>query len=128
MRVLAAEDNKTNRLVFSKMLKNADIDLTFAENGIEAVDLYESLKPDLVFMDISMPLMDGKEATGKIREVEATSGKHVPIIAMTAHAMQGDAEAILEAGLDYYLTKPLKKKDILEKLSELSPEGVAPPV
>lgn len=128
MRVLAAEDNKTNRLVFSKMLKNADIDLTFAENGIEAVDLYKSLAPDVVFMDISMPRMDGKEATGKIREVETNSGKHVPIIAMTAHAMQGDAEAILEAGLDYYLTKPLKKKDILERLSELAPEGVAPPV
>ena len=89
MRVLAAEDNKTNQLVFRKMVKALDIDLKFAGNGREAVELYQSFEPDLVFMDISMPEMDGKEATRAIRTLEAESGKHVPVLALTAHAMGG---------------------------------------
>lgn len=71
VRVLAAEDNKTNRLVFSKMVQGLDIDLQFAENGEEAVQLFQSFTPDVIFMDISMPGMDGKEATQAIRAMEA---------------------------------------------------------
>ncbi len=112
MRVLAAEDNRTNRLVFSKMVKTLNIDLKFATDGKEAVTLYQSFEPDVVFMDISMPGMDGKQATGAIRTLEATSGKHVPIIAMTAHALPDDDKSILKAGLDHYMTKPLRKADI----------------
>ncbi len=126
LRVLAAEDNKTNQLVFSKMLKNLDIDLAFAGNGIEAVELYQSFKPDLVFMDISMPKKDGKEATQDIRELEKTSGTHVPIIAMTAHAMAGDQEAIIAAGLDHYLTKPLKKALVVDQITGLAVDDVRP--
>ncbi|MEO3413408.1 response regulator [Roseovarius sp. CAU 1744] len=128
MRVLAAEDNKTNRLVYSKMVKALNIDLKFAENGIEAVELYQSFDPDVVFMDISMPEMDGKEATGKIREIEAGTGRHVPIVAMTAHAMGGDQEGILAAGLDFYLTKPLKKPAIIERISEACPVDACDPL
>ena len=128
MRVLAAEDNKTNRLVFSKMLKACDIDLEFAENGVEAVEKFESFAPDVVFMDVSMPEMDGKEATRRIREVEHGTGKHTPIIAMTAHAMDGDEEGILASGMDYYLTKPLRKPAILERLAAAQVEGTVPPV
>ncbi|WP_299845398.1 response regulator [uncultured Roseovarius sp.] len=128
MRVLAAEDNKTNRLVYTKMVKALDIDLQFAENGIEAVELYQSFDPDIVFMDISMPQMDGKEATQKIREVEQTTGKRVPVVAMTAHAMDGDQDGILAAGLDFYLTKPLKKKAIIERISEAQPTSARDPV
>ncbi len=128
MRVLAAEDNKTNRLVFSKMLKEADIDLTFAENGAQAVDLFQSVQPDLIFMDISMPEMDGKQAAQAIRDLEQQTGAHVPIVAMTAHAMDGDADSILAAGIDFYLTKPLRKGDLYERLCAAATEGMKAPL
>ena len=130
MRVLAAEDNKTNRLVFSKMVKALDIELEFAENGTRAVELFETFQPDIVFMDISMPGMDGKEATGHIRASEAATGAgaRVPIVAMTAHAMDGDEDGILQAGLDHYLTKPLRKAAILEQIRAARPEGTRDPV
>ncbi|MEI4234066.1 response regulator [Roseovarius sp. D22-M7] len=128
MRVLAAEDNKTNRLVFSKMVKTLDIDLKFAENGREAVELFQSFDPDVIFMDISMPEMDGKQAATAIREIEAATGAHVPIVAMTAHAMQGDDAEILAAGLDHYLTKPLRKEAITAHITEARPACTRPPV
>ena len=123
MRVLTAEDNRTNQLVFQKMVKDIDIELVFANNGREAVELFQSYKPDLIFMDISMPEMDGKEAARAIRAL----GSRVPIIAMTAHAMEGDAEAILAAGIDRYLTKPLRKAMIEAALSEFCPDETRPP-
>jgi CheY-like chemotaxis protein len=128
MRVLAAEDNKTNRLVFKKMVKDLDIDLRFAENGREAIELHESFEPDLIFMDISMPEVDGKEATRTIRAREAETGAHVTIVALTAHAMGGDAEEILAAGLDHYMTKPLRKGAIHERILEHCPPDAHPPV
>ncbi|MDZ7711457.1 MAG: response regulator [Roseovarius sp.] len=127
MRVLAAEDNKTNRLVFSKMVQALDIDITFAGNGREAVALYQSMAPDIVFMDISMPEMDGKEASRTIREIEAETGDHVPIVAMTAHAMTGDGADILAAGLDHYLTKPLNRAAIVERISAAATPEMRPP-
>jgi len=128
MRVLAAEDNKTNQLVLRKMMKTLDVDLVFANNGIEAVELYQSYAPDIVFMDISMPEMDGKEATKNIRLLEAASGAHVPIVAMTAHAMDSDKMEILAAGLDHYLTKPLRKAAIQKHVIETCPDGARPPL
>ncbi|MEP2029637.1 MAG: response regulator [Paracoccaceae bacterium] len=128
MRVLAAEDNKTNQLVFRKMVKQLDIDLKFAGNGIEAVEAFQSFAPDMIFMDISMPKMDGKEATREIRKLEAESGGHIPIVALTAHAMDGDEQGILAAGLDHYLTKPLRKAAIYGKIAELCPSNAIPPV
>jgi len=127
MRILAAEDNRTNRLVFSRMIKNLDIELRFAENGAEAVTLYREFDPDIVFMDISMPGKDGKEATGEIRAIEADTGVHVTVVAMTAHAMDGDSEGILAAGLDHYLTKPLKKAAIIERIAAARPEAARDP-
>lgn len=126
MRVLAAEDNRTNQLVFRKMVKDLSIDLQFANNGLEAVDLFKSFAPDLIFMDISMPKMDGKEATQTIRQLEAETGGHVQIVALTAHAMDGDSEGILAAGLDKYLTKPLKKALIHDEISTHCPDEAAP--
>lgn len=126
MRVLAAEDNRTNRLVFRKMVKTLNIALEFATNGEEAVEMYQSFKPDIVFMDISMPRMDGKQATTHIRQIEAHSGKHVPVIAMTAHAMPDDDKSILEAGLDHYLTKPLRRAEIEARIFKAQPEGTLP--
>ena len=129
MRVLAAEDNKTNRLVFSKLVKALDIELEFATNGHEAVELYKSFRPDLIFMDISMPGMDGKEATRTIRALEqAAGGKHTRIVALTAHAMTGDGQEILSHGLDAHLTKPLKKPLIIAEIEAACPEEARPPM
>ncbi|GLQ28544.1 response regulator [Sulfitobacter pacificus] len=114
MRILAAEDNKTNQLVFRKMIKDLNVDLTFAGNGEEALRLFQDIAPDLVFMDISMPKMDGKEATSAIRASEV--GTPTPIIALTAHAMDGDDAGILAAGLDKYLTKPLRRALIMQEI------------
>lgn len=127
MRVLVAEDNRTNQLVFGKMVRDVPIDLVFAQNGREAVAMWRELRPDLVFMDISMPEMDGREATRAIRAEEAGQG-HVPILALTAHAMEGDAEGILAAGLDRHLTKPLRKPVIVGALAEFCPPDAVPVV
>ena len=121
MRILAAEDNKTNQLVFGKMIKNLDIDLKFANNGREAIECYESFDPDLIFMDISMPEVDAKEATRAIRALELNSNRHIPIIALTAHAMAGDDQEILAAGLDHYMTKPLRKAAIIDQILSKTP-------
>ncbi len=126
MRVLAAEDNRTNQLVFRKMVRDMAIDLTFAGNGVEAVEMYRTLDPDMIFMDISMPEMDGKDAARAIRTMEAGTGRHVPIVALTAHAMDGDADDILAAGIDRYLTKPLRRTAIMEALTmHLPPDAMA---
>ncbi|NTT84487.1 hybrid sensor histidine kinase/response regulator [Tabrizicola fusiformis] len=125
MRVLAAEDNRTNQLVFQKMVRETGIELTFAGNGREAVELYRAVAPDLVFMDISMPEMDGRDAARAIRKLEA-GRRHVPIVALTAHAMEGDAESILAAGIDRYMTKPLRKGAILDILAEFCPDEAHP--
>ncbi len=126
MRILAAEDNKTNQLVFRKMIKDLDVDLRFAANGQEAVSLYQDSTPDIVFMDISMPIMDGKEATQAIRALEEGTGRHIPIVALTAHAMEGDGAGIMAAGLDHYLTKPLRKPEILERIEDAHTDTMRP--
>ena len=129
MRVLAAEDNRTNRFVFEKMLKDLDIDLIFAVNGLEAIEMFSDTRPDIFFTDISMPKMDGKEATRRIRAIEAENGlAPCPIIAITAHAMDGDADEILEAGVDHYLTKPLKKQQLIAHILDAQPLEALPAV
>ncbi|MGL6212067.1 MAG: response regulator, partial [Paracoccaceae bacterium] len=125
MRVLTAEDNRTNQLVFQKMTRDLDVELVFANNGREAVELWQSFKPDLIFMDISMPEMDGREATRAIRAMEAGAA-HVPVVALTAHAMDGDGDSILAAGIDHYLTKPLRKAALIEVLLAHLPVDARP--
>ena len=128
MRVLSAEDNRTNQLVFAKMVKDLDIDLAFANDGHEAVAMAQDFAPDMIFMDISMPGMDGREATRAIRAREGETGAaRVPIVALTAHAMDGDAEDILAAGLEHYLTKPLRRAAIHERILAHVPQGVRAP-
>lgn len=126
LRVLAVEDNKTNQLVLNKMLNHLDLDLRFASNGEEAVALFHTFQPDLIFMDISMPIMDGKDATRAIRALEGPLGTRTPIIALTAHAMDGDDAAILEAGLDHYLSKPLRRDALITHIEAIRPQGVRP--
>ncbi len=125
MRLLCAEDNRTNQLVFQKMMRDLDVDLMFASNGREAVEAFQTYQPDLIFMDISMPEMDGREAASAIRILEA-GRTHVPIVALTAHAMEGDGDSILAAGIDQYLTKPLRKAALIETLQTHCPPEARP--
>ncbi|EBA08442.1 hybrid sensor histidine kinase/response regulator [Sagittula stellata] len=118
--ILVAEDNKTNQLVMRKMTKDFPVALRFANNGVEAVDAFRDQRPDLIFMDISMPRMDGKQATREIRRLE-DGAPPVPIVAVTAHAMDGDRESILEAGLTDYLTKPLRKSELAAMIDTYAP-------
>ena len=122
LRVLYAEDNRTNRIVFEKFLKPLDIELHFAEDGREAVEKFLELRPDIVFMDVSMPRMDGREATRHIRSMP--EGRETPIIALTAHALQEEIERILAAGMNAMLTKPLRKAELLQALQDHAPVGI----
>jgi signal transduction histidine kinase/ActR/RegA family two-component response regulator len=124
-RLLAAEDNKTNQLVFKSMLKGLDLELELVNDGAELVAAYKANPPDLIMTDISMPGMDGLEAARLIRAEETARGlPRVHMIAMTAHALEGDRERILEAGIDDYITKPLKKPVIHEKITKAPKPGV----
>jgi len=127
MRVLAAEDNKTNQLVLQKMLAPLNIVLQIVENGQSAVAAYDSFHPDLIFMDISMPVMDGKEATRAIRAREAGLGKRVPIVALTANSPDDQDPELMHAGLDAALSKPLRKEVLTARIAALCPRDAAPP-
>ena len=107
LRILLAEDNRVNRVVATRMLEKAGHTVVAATNGVEAISMLALESFDLILMDVQMPEMDGFTASGKIRESEKLSGSHIPIIAMTAHAMSGDRERCLDAGMDGYLSKPV---------------------
>jgi len=123
--VLVAEDNEVNRLVMSHILRNGGYSFEMASNGREAVELYQRLQPRLVLMDVSMPEMNGYEATAAIRELESTSGGRVPIIGVTAHAVKGDREECIEAGMDDYVTKPVSPERLAKKIQEYLVESAA---
>jgi CheY-like chemotaxis protein len=119
--LLVAEDNRTNQLVVKTMLKGANVNLTFADDGAEAVKLYQELQPDMIFMDMSMPEMDGVEAAKWIRDLEAETGKsECPIVALTANAMVQDRERCEAAGMNDFLAKPIKKAQLLGALNKWS--------
>lgn len=122
MLVLVAEDNKTNRFLISKYLKDLPIDVHFAHDGREAVENAKELSLDLIFMDTSMPEMDGLGATKHIRAQQQVQPR---IIALTANAFANDRKACFDAGMDDFLAKPVKKADLLLKLAELSAEMAA---
>ena len=107
LNILVAEDNPVNQRVATAMLKRRGHRISVAVNGAEAVRMAAAEAFDVVFMDVQMPEMDGLEATQAIRRAEAGSGHRLPVIAMTAHAMNGDRERCLAAGMDDYLTKPV---------------------
>jgi signal transduction histidine kinase/DNA-binding response OmpR family regulator len=126
--IILAEDNSINQRLGSMLLKKMGQEVHLAENGRQAVELWQQQGADLIFMDVQMPEMDGLEATGAIRRLEAQAGnRRVPIVALTAHAMKGDREQCLHAGMDDYLTKPLDPAEIREMLRRylLTPEVTA---
>ncbi|MDD5456887.1 MAG: response regulator [Candidatus Margulisbacteria bacterium] len=110
--ILLVEDHPINQKMGMKMLEKNGYLVSLAPNGVEAVDLCREKNYDIVLMDVQMPVMDGVKATQIIREYEKQTGQHVPIIAVTANAMKGDREKYLEAGMDDYIAKPIRREDL----------------
>ncbi|MCX5833586.1 MAG: response regulator, partial [Deltaproteobacteria bacterium] len=123
--VLIVEDNLLNQKLALRMLEKLGCRADLAGNGRDAVRMIEKNGYDLVFMDCQMPEMDGYEASAIIRQREKESGQHLPIIAMTAHTLTGDRDKCMEAGMDDYISKPIRKEDILQVISKWVPGGEA---
>jgi CheY-like chemotaxis protein/HPt (histidine-containing phosphotransfer) domain-containing protein len=117
MKILLAEDNAVNRKLVTTLLQRRGYHVVATENGQEALDVLATQNFDVVLMDVQMPVLDGLDATRAIRTKEQSSGAHLPIIALTAHAMKGDRERCLAAGADEYVTKPIRTTDLLEAIN-----------
>ena len=116
LQILLAEDSIVNQKLATALLEREGHTVVVAGNGREALAAWESQELDLILMDVQMPVMDGFEAVTAIRAKESQTGEHVPIIALTAHALTGDRERCLEAGMDEYITKPLRAKQLIETI------------
>jgi len=119
LRILLVEDNKINQLLATRLLEKQGASVITAEDGLEALNRSQDEKFDIILMDCQMAVMDGLTATRKIREQEKTTNAHVPIVAMTAHAFEGYREKCQEAGMDAYITKPIKARVLYETIQEL---------
>jgi two-component system, cell cycle response regulator DivK len=117
VKVLLVEDNEMNRDMLSRRLLRKGFEVVMAVDGGQAVSMAESEHPDLILMDMSLPVIDGWEATQRVKAAKGTA--HIPIIALTAHAMSGDREKALSAGCDDYDTKPIEMPRLLEKIDAL---------
>jgi signal transduction histidine kinase/CheY-like chemotaxis protein len=124
LRVLLAEDNAVNQKLMLHVLEKRGYSVTVAGDGLLTLEAYKRQSFDLVLMDIQMPGMGGFEATEAIRQLEEATGRHIPIIALTAHAMKGDRERCLEAGMDDYLTKPVQKAALFEAIQRATDVAV----
>jgi signal transduction histidine kinase/DNA-binding response OmpR family regulator len=116
--ILLAEDNDVNQLVFTQILEGLNVTFRIAPNGKIAVRDFEQYRPRLIMMDVSMPEMNGLEATRRIRELEKELGLHTPIIGVTAHSLRGDQERCLAAGMDDYMSKPVSPDKVGAKIAE----------
>ncbi|USD31250.1 MULTISPECIES: response regulator [Vibrio] len=115
--ILVAEDNKANQLVISEMFKRMGIAMDIAENGRRALEMVEQYHYDLIFMDISMPELDGMETCKAIRSMTDETARQIPIVALTAHSLSGDKEQFLDAGMNDYLSKPIRLSQLIEKIN-----------
>jgi CheY-like chemotaxis protein len=126
IQVLVAEDNPVNQIVFSQSLEGMGVVFELAGNGREAVDMWRALRPPLVLMDVSMPELDGFEATAEIRKDEAAeSANPTIIVAVTAHSLQGDEDRCLAAGMDDYMSKPISVEKLEAMIRRWLPETAA---
>ncbi|MDX1450971.1 MAG: response regulator [Oleiphilaceae bacterium] len=124
--ILLAEDNEVNQRLVSYSLGGRGHELDVVDNGEQAIKAYQTKVYDLILMDVQMPVMDGLEATRRIREYEAHMGcQHTPIIGLTAHAMKGDAEICIDAGMDQHLTKPISSDDLIQAIEAYPPKDRA---
>ncbi|MGF9563591.1 response regulator [Neorhizobium sp. JUb45] len=117
LHVLVAEDNDVNQIVFTQILQSTGLNFLIVKNGAEAVDAWRERDPAVILMDVSMPVMNGHQATRKIREIESGQGGHVPIIGVTAHALESDRELCIAAGMDDYLSKPISPEMLEQKIN-----------
>lgn len=125
LEILLAEDNIVNQKLAVRILEKFGHHVKVVGNGQLAVDAFQEKAYDLILMDVQMPVMDGFKATQRIREIEQTAnnGGHIPIIALTAHAMIGDREKCLRAGMDEYVTKPLRFPELISAIKKFSPQA-----
>lgn len=114
--ILIVEDNDINSQILERLLEKKGFKTTLASDGIRALEAIEREKFDLIFMDVQMPLLNGFDASRRIRQHEKVMGSHTPIIALTANALAGDKEKCLEAGMDDYLSKPVDANELYEKI------------
>ena len=121
VRILLVEDNEMNRDMLSRRLKRNGYEVVIAIDGQQGVDMAVAETPDLILMDMSLPVIDGWEATRRIKQNDAT--RVIPVIALTAHAMAGDREKAIDAGCDDYDTKPVEITRLLGKIAALLPGG-----
>lgn len=129
LHILVVEDNAINKQLVVRLLQKAGHDVAVAENGEQALQAIATAEFDVVLMDVQMPIMDGFEATAAIRRSEQQSGRHLPIVALTAHAMQGDRDKCLEAGMDAYISKPIRNSELFAAIAAATGAGsnAAPP-
>jgi two-component system, sensor histidine kinase and response regulator len=120
LRILVVEDDPNNRTLVTNIVKRDGHSVIVAHDGIEAIHIFNTEAVDLILMDVQMPNLGGLEAVMEIRKIEASTGSRIPILALTAHAMPGDRERCLDAGMDDYVSKPLRPKDLLAKIASLS--------
>ena len=123
-RLLLVEDNEDNRTIYSTLLRHLGYEVIEAQNGVQAIELARSERPDLILMDISIPEMDGWEATRILRGDPVT--KDVPIVALTAPALEDDRERAAEVGFSSYLAKPIEPRAVLAEVRRLIGENVTP--
>lgn len=130
LKILLAEDNPVNQTLAVQLLEKRGHEVIVSENGRVALEALDKQTFDLILMDVQMPHMNGLQATAAIRQGELASGKHIPVIAMTAHAMAGDKERCLEAGMDAYISKPIRVEDLFSAIEEvfLMPAGIQNPI
>jgi two-component system cell cycle response regulator DivK len=121
VKILLVEDNEMNRDMLSRRLRRNGYEVVIAIDGQQGVDMAAAESPDLILMDMSLPVIDGWEAARRVRENEAT--RKIPVIALTAHAMAGDREKAIEAGCDDYDTKPVEITRLLGKITALIESG-----